>query len=462
MLRSSVLERLCGPLCDAVLEQQGSDRLLDELSRTNLFLLPLDDRGDWYRFHHLFARLLRVELEHREPGIEPTLHRRAYAWHRNQGSVAEAIEHAIEAGAFTEAGDLIAAAWVEYVHVNRCATVLAWLERFPHERLSQDARLMLAGAWVFTLSGQRQAAAEAVAAIERLGRLDEGPLPDGFSSVEAGLATLRGLVTWGDVGAGIQNARRAVDLEGPASRWRPVVCFALGIQMYWAGDLDKSGRWLHESVELARSRAQWLIASLGLAFSSLVAGEEGRVEDQTLLAEEAVRLEGEGGLDGIDGEAYLASGAAFAAQRRFDEALPILEHSLVLLRSRGHPLPLATGLIHYIAVLQGIARPRAAADAIAEARAILASCPDPGILPERLAALERSERTRRRNGDGALSARELVILRMLGGPLSERDIGRELYLSHNTIHSHTRSIYRKLGASSRSEALAQARELGLI
>jgi LuxR family maltose regulon positive regulatory protein len=460
MLRASVLERLCGPLCDAVLEQAGSGRLLDALSRTNLFLLPLDDRGEWYRFHHLFAQLLRVELEHRQPGLTPTLHRRAYAWHRDQGYVSEAIEHAVEAGAFDEAGDLIATEWVECVHVHRYATVLAWLQRFPSELLTGDARLLLAAAWVFTLSGERRAAAEAVAAIEQLGRLDEGPLPDGFSSVEAGLATLRGLVTWGDVGAGMQNARRAAELEGPASRWRAAVCVALGTQLYWAGELDESDRWLRESVELARSRAQWSVVSVALAFRSLVAGDQGRVDDQSLLAEDAVHLERDRGIDEVDGEAYLALGASLEAQRRFDEALPILERSLTMLRSQRHPLPLATGLIHYIGVLRATARHEAATEAIAEAKAILASCADPGVLPERLAALE--PQPRRRAGNGALSERELVILRLLGGCLSERDIGRELYLSHNTIHSHTKAIYRKLGVSSRSEALHHARQLGLL
>ena len=71
MLRTSVLERLSGPLCDAVLEQEGSAAMLDALSRSNLFLVPLDDEGGWYRFHHLFAQLLRVELERREPGAGP-------------------------------------------------------------------------------------------------------------------------------------------------------------------------------------------------------------------------------------------------------------------------------------------------------------------------------------------------------------------------------------------------------
>ena len=99
---------------------------------------------------------------------------------------------------------------------------------------------------------------------------------------------------------------------------------------------------------------------------------------------------------------------------------------------------------------------------IDDARATVESCPDPRMLAERLAALERPQRTPRRNGKAPLSERELTILRMLTSRLSERDIGRELYLSHNTIHSHTRSIYRKLGVSSRGEALDKAGTLGIL
>ena len=462
MLRSSILERMCGSLCDTVAEREGSDELLAALSRANLFLIPLDDRGEWYRFHHLFAQLLRVELEHREPGLAPTLHRRAFSWHRDNGLLDQAIEHGVKAGEFDAAGDLIAGAWVEYVHVNRDATVLEWLDRFPHEWLGQDPRLLFAKAWALTMSGQREAAAATIAAIELIGGLDEGPLAAGFSSVEAGLATLRGLVTWGDVGAGMGYARRADELEGPASRWRSAICLGLGVQLYNTGELGASDAWLSESAELARSRGQWSVVSGALAFRSLVASDEGRVDEQMLLAEEAVALEGDRGFEVSDGEAYVALGAALEAQQRFEEALAILERGLGILRVQGRALSLAAGLCHYIAVLQAMARPQAAAAAISEAKAIFASCRDPGVWPERVAALERPPQTRRRTEGGDLSARELAILRMLGGPLSERDIGRELYLSHNTIHSHTRSIYRKLGASSRSEALAHARELGLI
>jgi LuxR family maltose regulon positive regulatory protein len=100
----------------------------------------------------------------------------------------------------------------------------------------------------------------------------------------------------------------------------------------------------------------------------------------------------------------------------------------------------------------------------AEARTIADSCRDLGVIEGRLAALEGSPRTRppASGRESNLSARELVVLRLLRGSLSERDIGRELYLSHNTIHSHTKSIYRKLGAASRQQAVEKARELGLI
>ena len=81
MLRTSVLERLCVPLCDAVLGGAGSAAALESLARSNLFLLPLDDQRRWFRFHHLFAQLLRVELERREPELVRGLHRRAFEWH---------------------------------------------------------------------------------------------------------------------------------------------------------------------------------------------------------------------------------------------------------------------------------------------------------------------------------------------------------------------------------------------
>jgi LuxR family transcriptional regulator, maltose regulon positive regulatory protein len=461
MLRSSVLDRLCGPLCDALLDQEGAAKLLDALARANLFLLPLDDAGEWYRFHHLFAQLLRVELEHREPGLAPELHRRAFAWHRDNGSPDAAIEHALEGRAFAEAAELVAAAWIDYVHLGRHTTVLAWLERFPREVVHADPQLLLVQAWVLSLSARRGAAADAIAALERLGRPDAGPLLDGFSSVEASLATLRATIPWGDFGAGLENGRRASELEGPTSPWRPLVSCSLGGCLYFSGEFDEAERWLAEATGPALAREQWRVAVSALATRSLVVGELRRVDEQAELAEQALEVAREHGLEDVEGEVFIALGASRAAHGRPDEALAAFERAVVITRAGGHPRGLADALIRQAAVLQSTARKEATA-VIEEARATVDLCPDPRLLAERLAALERPPRTRRRYAEAPLSARELVILRMLTSRLSERDIGRELYLSHNTIHSHTRSIYRKLGASSRGEALEKAATLGIL
>ena len=114
-------------------------------------------------------------------------------------------------------------------------------------------------------------------------------------------------------------------------------------------------------------------------------------------------------------------------------------------------------------MLRALGEHQRAADAIAEARSILESCPDPGILAGRLAALDRPPQIRyARSGDQELTQRELRVLKLLHGDLSERDIGRELYVSHNTVHSHVRAIYRKLAVCSRAGALERGRELGLL
>jgi LuxR family maltose regulon positive regulatory protein len=208
------------------------------------------------------------------------------------------------------------------------------------------------------------------------------------------------------------------------------------------------------------AKGQWLVTASGLAYRSLVAAERGQIDEQRLLAEASADVARERGLEEVRGEVHVAMGVSLAARGRSDEALPYLERGVAVLRSGGQPLDLAMALIRHATVLQATGRRKAAAAAIAEARETVDSCPDPGILAERLEALERPPRARRREAE--LSERELVVLRMLSGPLSERDMGRELYLSHNTIHSHTRSIYQKLGVSSRRQAVQRAAQLGIL
>jgi LuxR family maltose regulon positive regulatory protein len=459
MLRSSILDRLSGSLCDAVLESERSAQVLSQLARTNLFLLPLDDAGEWYRFHHLFAQLLRVELQHREPGVTQALHRRAYAWHRTHGFVDEAIRHAQQAGAYAEAREVIAEAWLKTASAGRPTTVLGWLDGFPSELLRTDPSLLLIRAWMSSLAGEREEAAAALSRLEDSRWSDDEPLPDGSDSLEASLTTLRAAFSWGDVQGARAHALRAIELVPADSPMRPAATWSLAIASYYRGELDAADGWFDETVAVAAGEERWLLLASALAYRSLVAGERDQSDEQRWLAEDAADVAREHDLNEMLGEVHLALGVALEEQGDLAGALPCLERAVTVQRA-GQPLDLVLALIHHAHALQAAGRRDEAAAAIAEAATTIDSCPDPGRLRQRLEASERVSVAHPREGD--LSGRELMVLRMLKGSLSERDIGRELYLSHNTIHSHTKSIYRKLGVSSRTQAVQRALSLGLL
>jgi ATP/maltotriose-dependent transcriptional regulator MalT len=459
MLRSSMLDRLSGPLCDAVVGARDSTRRLTELAQTNLFLLPLDDDGEWYRFHHLFAQLLRVELEHREPGVTQMLHGRAYAWYRSQGFVDEAIRHAQLAGAYAEAVEMIAEVWLRTASTGRHTTVLAWLEGFPRDLSRTDPSLLLIRAWMSSLAGDRETAAAAIAMLEGTTWPADRPLPDGTGSLEASLATLRAGFSWGDLETAYANAVRAMELVPVDSPLRSGASWSLAIAHYFGGELEAADRRFDETVQTGLRDERWLVVASALAYRSLIAGEREQLDEQLLLADEAADVARERGLEETRGEVHVAAGVALATQGELEDALPCLERGVAVLRT-GQPLDFALALLHQARVQQATGRRAAAAAAIAEAATTIESCPDAGILSRRLVERERATVVHPRDSD--LSGRELVVLRMLKGPLSERDIGRELYLSHNTIHSHTKSIYRKLGVSSRKQAVQRARALDLL
>ena len=179
------------------------------------------------------------------------------------------------------------------------------------------------------------------------------------------------------------------------------------------------------------------------------------------LAEEAVALARERGLlEAVEvGEVHTAYGLALAAQDRLVEALPELEQGVFLRRLWGQPLDLVDGLIALAPATAAIGDRDRAAELFGEAEETLAGCRDAGVLPARLAGAKRAAgmaRSRVAVAGAELSERERTVLRLLSSGLSEREIGQELYLSFNTVHSHVKSLYRKLGVSSRAEAVARA------
>src|SRR5215207_3424989 len=195
LLETSVLRTMTGPLCDAVTGREDSAVLLRELARSNLFVVPLDEQGEWYRYHHLFSELLLYELKSTQLDLVPTLRNRASAWLEGAGFFEGAIRQTIEAGDYERAGLLIARHWYRYVSAGQMATVQRWLESLPEEMITNDAALVLVKAWICALGGQREESARFLALAASIPY--EGPLPDGTTSMESGVAILRATFGYG-------------------------------------------------------------------------------------------------------------------------------------------------------------------------------------------------------------------------------------------------------------------------
>jgi LuxR family maltose regulon positive regulatory protein len=468
LLMTSVLRSMTGPLCDAVAGREGSGKLLRELARSNLIVVPLDEPGEWYRYHNLFSGLLRYELKSSRPELVPVLHSRASSWCEREAFLEPAVRHAIAAAYHKRAGLLIARYWYEYLLAGRTATVERWLDALPEDLVQTDAALILAKAWIAAMYGRREERTRYLALAE--GSSHEGGLPDGTASVEAGVATIRAAFAYGGVQSIVEAAQRASALDQEQrSPQAALVGLGQGTASYVSGDLSGARRALEGALMLTRAD-QPVLRTAVLFMLSVAAVDEGHLEEAESLAREAAALVDRLQLQGVPQAAlaYIALGRVLAERGDLAGAQILLEKGLSVRRRFPAVSPWAT-LIGLLA----LASVRMARDERAEARAVLAEArtilepfaADAGIFPE---LLERQERTLRvskqRNGhlNGEPTERELAVLRLLDGELSVSQMGDSLYVASSTVRTHIKSIYRKLGATSRKEAVQQAKARELI
>ena len=467
LLRTSLLERLSGPLCDAVLETQGSAALLGELERSNLFLVPLDDRRQWYRYHQLFADLLRLQLGFREPALVPLLHRRAAAWHQAAGHIDEAIGHATAAGEFGQAGALIAQHWLGSWRGGRRATVTSWLQGLPQEAIAADPPVAFVAAWIGGFSGaSKQQTDRWLAAVQDEAR--EGGLPEGVNSLAFGAALTQAAQLFDDVGHALWAARRALELAGPEpSPFHWMAQAALGQARYLSGHPAEARPGLEELVRVVPPSAQPFAVIAALAVLSLIAGDNDDDRTAATLAHRAAEVAQAQGLtaEPLSGIVHLAKGRVLLRQGKLAEAEEQLEWALELFGIDAMGVHRGHGLLLLAAVRHAAGDPPGAAAMLEETRELVQQLTDPGVLPALVAqaqpALSATPR-RRVEVTTPLTERELTVLRLLPTQLLNREIGRELSVSVNTVRSQVQAIYRKLGVSSRAEAVTHARQLGLL
>jgi LuxR family maltose regulon positive regulatory protein len=462
MVRTSVLEKMSGPLCDEVLGMEGSGALLRKFGHSNLLVVPLDDGGRWYRYHRLFADFLLYELKNTHPKLAPVLHGRASAWFEREGMLEKAIEHATAAEDYERAGKLIARHWFGYVVTGQTATVRAWLDALPEDSVSLTAPLAIVEAWICALQGRREET-ERFLTLAEAGHY-QGGLPDGTPSVEAGVTLVRGFFGYGGVGAWVEAAERATRMEPRRSSPRTALArIGLGMGRYCSGDTAGARILLEEGLGLTTSDQPVLRIAM-LSFLSFAVLDEGHPNDAESLAREACALVDGFKLHGIPqaGLASISLGRALAKRGRLSEAQTELETGLSARRRLPamSPWPTLVGLLALAEVLITRGARSEARAVLTEAGAILKLYPDAGIFPERLERQERKLRkgSPRRVGpmDEQLTERELEVLRFLPTELSVSELGKLLYVSPSTIKSHVKSVYRKLGVSSRKEAVEQA------
>jgi LuxR family maltose regulon positive regulatory protein len=457
---------MTGPLCDAVTGREDSSKVLRELARSNLFVVSLDEEGEWYRYHHLFSELLLYELKGSQPDLVPTLRKRARVWLEDEGFFEGAIRLAIAATDYESVGLLIARHWHGYVFAGQTATVQQWLEPLPEEIIVHDAALALVKAWICALGGRREESARFLALAENIPH--EGALPDGTASVESGVSVLRATFGYGGVQSSVEAARHAVEMEpGESSPWAALVRFALGSGLYLSGETSQARKPLEEALILIED-GQRVVRVATLSFLSLVATEEGHLEEAESRARAAQALVERLRPYGIpqNSLAPIALGRALAERGRLEEAQNELESALSARRRLPglSPWPTLIGLLTLAPVRAARGDRAGGRVALAGARDILKDFPDAGKFPELLERQERKLRARKpREGqlDGELTERELDVLRLLGSELSVRQMAQSLYVAPSTVRTQVKSIYRKLGVSSRDAAVQEAHDRGL-
>ena len=474
LLQTSILERMCAPLCDVVTGAGDAAARLEEVERSNLFLVSLDSHREWYRYHHLFRDLLRNELARDDPELVSALHRRASAWHEEHGNIEEAIAHAASAEAFAKAGELIARHWFELFTLGQIETVAGWIDALPQDTVRADVRLCVARAWSALFLGRLDEASSWRQEWELEAGAEEDAAPGQFAAVAFDAAYAFRL---GDVGRANEAGRLVLALyPDPTDVRRAYASINLGESLYYAGELPAAAACLEEAVGHLAGRAPSPVVTEGLlhglGYLAAVRADLGERDQAERAAAEGERLIAEVERYEIPWGAliYVARGKLLELHGDPAGAEAAFSRAEALTRSRGWPLERAQTLL-LLARLKHRAGRQAEARALArDAREVLRPCPDPGVLRELLARTERLLQLapgRRAAGpvlpgDLDLSERELGVLRLLASELSQREIGSQLYISLNTVKGHVRSIFRKLGVATRAEAVARARELGLL
>ena len=469
LTRTAVLERMSGPLCDTVLDVPGSAAVLAGLARSNVLLVPLDRRGQWYRYHHLFRDLLLAELERVEPGLMPVLRRRAAAWYLQHDLPEEALEHSILAGDVETVARLVQTLWGPVYRQGRTATLERWfswlddrdgIERYPLNAIN--------AAFLAELTGHPVQAERWADAVDRWQYRDASRPFDAYT--EAMAAALRAILCR----RGVEQMRADADEAArtfTAANFVPISTIPLmqGTARVLCGDLDGGDAFFVDALSIDEERQVPELIAVTLCERSLVAMARNQWNHVEAFAGRAHACLRQAGIEdsyvtplvsALQARAALHRGEIPAARRELTNGLRLRP-----LMTYAHPHWAVQARIELLRVHLALGDLAGARTLMVEIDGILKRRPGLGTLvgeADVLRARLAKEHSAAIPGVSALTAAELRLLPLLSTHLSAPEIAAELFVSLHTIKSQMRSIYRKLGVSSRNQAITAARELGLL
>jgi LuxR family maltose regulon positive regulatory protein len=462
LLGVAPLDRFSGPLCDNVFGRDGSATVLEDLHRRNLLVIALDDRREWYRLHKLFAEFLSTELDRRDASATRAVLMGASRWHENHADIDAAIACAARAGDMQRTAALVADHFARYASNGRQATIERWLSWFSPDDLEAHPLLMTAAAMAGLTGGDGPAV---VSWLDRATTVigDARPADAGGWVPPVALAGMRAAGSWLTASEMAAEAEYAHGQLPAGADWQPMTCLAWGAAAFMLGDEERAESLLRDSIRGAVGRP--VTQSIAIAHLAVMQLEQGRWDLAAELASQARAVVAD--RLGLPVTCLVTATSALVLMRggRADEALA--DHQM----SRRHLAGL-TDAAPWLNLQTRIALARASvlagrqieADTLAdEIASILATVPDAVRVSRQLADLRRSFAAKTNKfGPASLTTAELRVLQYLPTHLSIAEVADRLYLSRNTVKTHTIAIYRKLGTSSRSSAVDLAREAGLL
>jgi len=460
LTRTSILDRLTGPLCDAVLETTGSAQVIERLEKANLLIVPLDRTREWYRYHHLLRDFLHSELVRREPELVPELHTRAAEWFDTNDMPEMAVAHAQVAGDADLAARIVSRIGRSAYGSGRADTVIGWLNWFDRtDDIDRYPTIAALGALVHVLSGNEREA-------ERWSSvLFTGDMPD--VDLPSTALVLRAIRFAGGT-AQVRGDAIAARQRDAQHEWGAATLCLEGFSHLWDGDIDQADSLFAQSAAIG----EWYLGvpsvTIALGARAMIAIGRGDWDLAHRLACQSVELIQEHSL-----EAYLTSGLTYAVATRCALWRHDASRARSLLARATNIRPLLGNATAGVSVQTLLELTRAHLEladvagarlVLREAGDILAGRADVGLLAgqykELKAHLHRLVGST--VGASALTKAEVRLLPFLATYLSFPEIGDRLYVSRHTVKTQAMSIYRKLGASSRSEAVQRAIEAGYL